>query len=133
MTGRSSSWRLSTRSAGDLSPYSVCDGVEFGGRALTLQHDLGHPEPGSVCFTPNEIATFLTYAIDTYDVDPQRVYLTGLSCGGFGAWEYLSTYGDDQVAAVVPIAGEGRPAWATAGARWVPSRSGPSMGWWTRS
>jgi predicted esterase len=101
---------------GDLSPYAACDGVQFGGScALTLQHELGHPEPGSICFTPHEIATFLSYAIATYDVDPRRVYLTGLSCGGFGAWEYLSTYGDDQVAAVVPIAGEGRPAWATAG------------------
>jgi len=101
---------------GDLSPYSVCDTVEFGGScALTLQHDLGHPEPGSICFTPHEIATFLSYAIATYDVDPNRVYLTGLSCGAFGAWEYLSTNGDAQVTAVVPIAGEGRPAWATAG------------------
>jgi predicted esterase len=101
---------------GDLSPYSVCDGVEFGGScALTLQHDLGHPTPGSLCFTPDEIHAFLTYAIDAYDVDPDRVYLTGLSCGGFGAWEYLARYGSEQVAAVVPIAGEGRPAFASAG------------------
>ena len=82
---------------------------------MTLQHERGHPEPGSLCFTPTEIATFLSYAIATYDVDPKRVYLTGLSCGAFGAWEYLSTCGDDHVAAVVPIAGEGRPAAASAG------------------
>jgi len=102
--------------AGDLSPYAACDGVEFGGScALTLQHDLGHPAPGSICFTPDEVQAFLTYAIDAYDVDPSRVYLTGLSCGGFGAWEYLAKYGDSQVAAVVPIAGEGRPAFGAAG------------------
>jgi predicted esterase len=101
--------------AGNLDPYSVCD-VEFGGScALTLQHDLGHPSPGSLCFTPDEVKAFLDYAIEAYDIDPHRVYLTGLSCGGFGAWEYLAKYGNAQVAAVVPIAGEGRPAWATAG------------------
>ena len=47
--------------------------------------------------------------------DPARVYVTGLSCGAFGVWEYLAAYGDEQVAAAVPIAGEGRPAWATSG------------------
>ena len=34
----------------------------------------------------------------------------GSACG-----EYLAAYGDEQVAAAVPIAGEGRPAWATSG------------------
>jgi predicted esterase len=102
--------------AGDLDPYSVCDNVEwFGSCSLTLQHDLGHPNPGSICFTPDEVQAFLAYAIDAYDVDPHRVYLTGLSCGAFGAWEYLAKYGNSQIAAVVPIAGEGRPAYATAG------------------
>jgi predicted peptidase len=53
--------------------------------------------------------------VATYNVDPKRVYVTGLSCGGFGAWEYLAKYGDEQVAAAIPIAGEGRPAWTDAG------------------
>jgi len=35
--------------------------------------------------------------------------------GAFGTWEYLAKYGDEQVAAAIPIAGDGRPAWATAG------------------
>ena len=35
--------------------------------------------------------------------------MTGLSCGGFGMWEYLAEYGDEQVAAAVPIAGDGSP------------------------
>ncbi len=40
----------------------------------------------------------------TYSVDSERVYLTGLSMGGFGAWEFASRY-PDRFAAVVPIAG----------------------------
>ena len=117
---------------GELAPYAACDTVEFyGSCAMALQHDLGHPEQDSLCSRPNDIAAFLSYAIATYDVDPTRVYLTGLSCGAFGAWEYLSLYGDGHVAAVVPIAGEGRPAFATAGCALGSSRSGRSMASWT--
>jgi predicted peptidase len=39
-----------------------------------------------------------------YAIDRTRVYLTGLSLGGFGAWEYALRY-PDRFAAVVPIAG----------------------------
>jgi predicted esterase len=102
--------------AGDVSWFDQCDGVEFPGSCgMGLQHDIGHPLPGSFCMTPTEVAAFIDYAVGAYQVDPNRVFLTGLSCGAFGAWEYLSVYGDAQVAAVVPVAGEGRPAWETAG------------------
>jgi len=40
----------------------------------------------------------------TYFVDPQRVYLTGLSMGGFGTWEFALRY-PRRFAAIVPIAG----------------------------
>jgi predicted peptidase len=95
--------------------YASCDGVEHGGScAMRIQHELGHPENGSICTTPGEVHAFLSYAIASYDVDPDRVYLTGLSCGAFGAWEYVAEYGGSQIAAMVPIAGEGRPAWEAA-------------------
>jgi predicted peptidase len=37
-------------------------------------------------------------------IDPQREYLTGLSMGGFGTWEYARRY-PDRFAAIAPIAG----------------------------
>ena len=96
--------------------FSPCDGVDpWGGScAMQLQHDRGHASP-AFCTTPDEIHDFIAYAVAHYNVDPSRVYLTGLSCGGFGAWEYLAAYGDSQVAAAVPIAADGRYAWATVG------------------
>jgi predicted peptidase len=40
----------------------------------------------------------------TYSVDTRRVYLTGLSLGGFGTWEFALRY-PRRFAAIVPIAG----------------------------
>lgn len=96
--------------------YASCEGVPlFGSCMLELQHQAGHPADESICMTPTELHGFLSYAIATYDVDPHRVYLTGLSCGAFAAYEYVATYGAEQIAAMVPIAGEARPAWEAAG------------------
>jgi predicted peptidase len=63
--------------------------------------------PGSPCFTAAEIDAFMAFAIDHYDIDPKRVYLTGLSCGAIGMWNYLGAHADEVLAAAVPIAGYG--------------------------
>lgn len=97
------------------SGYEHCFDAVFPGSCFsTTWHELGHPEEAG-CFTPGEVHDFIAYAVATYDVDASRVYLTGISCGGFGTWEYLELLGDAQVAAAVPIAGEGRPAWGAVG------------------
>jgi predicted peptidase len=67
------------------------------------------------CQLADEIDAFLSFAIDTYDVDEERVYLTGISCGAIGAWDYLAVYGGDVVAAAVLIAGHAEDAFAKAG------------------
>jgi predicted peptidase len=41
-----------------------------------------------------------------YNVDSKRVYLTGLSMGGYGTWSLASTH-PERFAAVVPICGGG--------------------------
>jgi len=96
-------------------PYP-CD-VPFGGSCLMQhQHDYGNPLPaGSACWAPSEIHAFLDYALAHYNVDPTRVYLTGLSCGGYGVWESLAQFGAGRIAAAVPIAGDGRPALRSSG------------------
>ncbi len=37
-----------------------------------------------------------------YKVDPDRIYVTGLSMGGFGTWA-LAAYKPDCFAAIIPI------------------------------
>ena len=69
---------------------------------------------------PTRAMRALMQAIDeiiaTKAVDPTRVYLTGLSMGGFGAFD-LAVRRPELFAAVVPICGGGDPATAASIAR----------------
>ena len=47
-----------------------------------------------------------------FDTDPDRVYLTGLSMGGFAAWAIAGKHAD-RFAALVPICGGVRAPWDT--------------------
>jgi predicted peptidase len=72
------------------------------------------------------LINLLDEIITKYDVDEQRVYLTGLSMGGFGTWALGSRYAD-RFAAIAPICGGGNlsmvlkltdmPIWAFHGAK----------------
>ncbi|MBE6725408.1 MAG: phospholipase [Ruminococcaceae bacterium] len=48
---------------------------------------------------------------DFYNVDDDRLYVTGLSMGGFGTWDLLSRHGA-RFAAGLPICGGGDPSYA---------------------
>lgn len=75
-----------------------------------------HPEFPFITVSPQcpEHSTWFTHAnavlllldeiIKRYAVDPARVYLTGLSMGGYGAW-YLGSEHPERFAAVVPVCG----------------------------
>ena len=51
--------------------------------------------------------------ISTLMVDPERVYLTGLSMGGYGTWSLAAAH-PGRFAAIAPICGGGAPAEACA-------------------
>jgi predicted peptidase len=53
----------------------------------------------------------LEFVQKKYKIDEQRIYLTGLSLGGFGTWSLAARY-PDKWAAIVPICGGGNPEWA---------------------
>lgn len=52
------------------------------------------------------LSALLDEVIEIYAVDPRRVYLTGLSMGGYGSW-WLATAYPDRFAALVSVAGSG--------------------------
>ncbi len=55
-----------------------------------------------------DLSILLNYVKKTYHVDESRIYLTGLSMGGFGSWKFAAAY-PDEFAAVAPICGGGNP------------------------
>lgn len=62
---------------------------------------------------PEHLQKFIEYLIATYRVNESRIYLTGLSYGGNGTYDYLTGAIDDtqsHIAAAAPIAGYGAPA-----------------------
>ena len=52
--------------------------------------------------------TLLDDVIQKYTVDEDRIYLTGLSMGGFGTWA-LASANPERFAAIAPICGGGQP------------------------
>jgi predicted peptidase len=67
------------------------------------------------CQMADQVDAFFQFALDHYDVDADRVYLTGVSCGAIGAWDYLASYGPNVVSAAVLISGHAMDALAEAG------------------
>ena len=61
-------------------------------------------EPGQQAL----LLKLLEHVIASYRVDTDRVYLTGLSLGGFGSWRLAADH-PGRFAAVVPICGKGDP------------------------
>lgn len=63
---------------------------------------------------PEHIHGFIEYLINTYRVNPKRIYVTGLSMGARGCWNYEGTIGHKSyAAALVPICGNGQPGLAS--------------------
>ncbi len=69
-------------------------------------------------WTVGRVAAALDAALAAYRVDEARVYLTGLSMGGFGTWEAIERM-PERWAAAVAVCGGGNPIGLSA-ARGVP-------------
>jgi predicted peptidase len=77
---------------------------------------IASPQCPDTTFWPEqtlELNALLDHLIATYPVDTRRVYLTGLSMGGYGTWYFASRY-PERFAAIAPICGGG--GW------WMPQR-----------
>jgi predicted esterase len=58
---------------------------------------------------PHALQHLLDEVSSRYEVDPDRVYLTGLSMGGCGTWSFAS-FLPDRFAAIAPVCGTAGPA-----------------------
>lgn len=64
--------------------------------------------PNNHWWEPVELAALVDEIVEKYKVDQERLYVTGLSMGGFGTWS-LAAYQPKRFAALVPICGGGEP------------------------
>ena len=60
---------------------------------------------------PTALIALLDEIEKDYSVDSDRIYVTGLSMGGFGSWA-LASFAPERIAAIAPICGGGETYWA---------------------
>lgn len=60
-------------------------------------------------WNPEVLNALVDSVIKQYRVDKRRVYVTGLSMGGYGTWALAAAY-PEKFAALAPICGGGNPA-----------------------
>lgn len=101
-------------------PRKIADGESF-------PFIIAAPQcPDNDWWSPDTINALLDELIERHRVDEDRVYLTGLSMGGFGTWSTAAQY-PGRFAAIAPICGGGNafmannlkhtPTWAFHGAK----------------
>jgi predicted peptidase len=64
------------------------------------------PQSPTNTWQPEILNAFIDDLLATYRVDTDRIYMTGISMGGAGTWNYATAY-PDRLAAIAPICGAG--------------------------
>ena len=94
------------------------ESMAFVGLVNKLRGLSGDEAPPAIVLTPQRcwsnfgasevqlLHAFVEWAKRVYPVDENRVYMVGLSMGGWATWEYIRAY-PHNIAAAVPIAGGG--------------------------
>ena len=67
--------------------------------------------PKDISWEPIYLNALLDDVVSKHKVDKDRIYVTGLSMGGFGTWS-LAAATPDRFAAIAPVCGGGETRWA---------------------
>ena len=94
-------------------PRLVADGHDFPFVLISPQCD------SESWWNADLLVRLVDDAVKTLHVDPDRVYITGLSMGGFGTWDVIRRR-PDRFAAAVPVCGGGDPILFAPGAKSLP-------------
>lgn len=83
--------------------YGPLRGIEKG---LKLPAYLVAPQLPSGPWNPDKVDEIVQYMIEHYAIDESRIYITGMSLGGYGTMKYASKYAN-RLAAAIAICGGG--------------------------
>jgi len=64
--------------------------------------------PENVWWSTDDLSALLDEVVQNYNVDEKRIYVTGLSMGGYGTWALAEKY-PERFAAIAPVCGGGNP------------------------
>jgi len=106
------------------SDGNILDIVLRNGPPMLIKKKIWTPKYPLVVISPQaheggwngaKIHQFIKHIINNYEIDAQRIYITGLSMGAYGTFNYLTSTGDScYAAAAVAICGGGNPTKASA-------------------
>ncbi len=83
--------------------YAMNRGVEVPGIVVAPQSQGG--------WDPDAVMEVVDYVLNNYNADPSRVYICGMSMGGYGTMDVVGKY-PDRVTAAVAICGGGNTSYA---------------------
>lgn len=85
-----------------LSPQCPANGTWFNSDQIGTIDITRFPQPKET----RTVMEILDRLIEEFNIDTTRLYITGLSLGGFGTWDLIARY-PDKFAAAVPMSGGG--------------------------
>ena len=90
-------------------PPRLLDNPEFARRfpAVTVSPQV----KTGYAWSPAQLMLLLDHIEENFAIDKSRIYVTGLSMGGFGTWMCLNE-APERFAAAAPICGGAKPEWA---------------------
>lgn len=94
---------LSGTNIDQVKRYGALKGIENG---LDIPAYLVAPQLPSGPWNADRIDEIVRYVIANYHIDESRIYVTGMSLGGYGAMKYAGEY-SNRVAAAVALCGGG--------------------------
>jgi predicted peptidase len=98
-----------SESGSDLNKVKTHGPPKLAAGGKDLPFILVAPQSARRGWDPATLNALLDDVVATHKVDRDRIYVTGLSMGGYGTWALAAAY-PERFAAVVPICGGGNPA-----------------------
>jgi predicted peptidase len=99
-----------------ISPQCPPPKPEHPGKPMTQKELLDLVDDA---WDPEQLIQLLDHVSSQLNIDPDRVYLTGLSMGGYGTWRLAAKH-PERFAAAVPVCGGGKPEAMAKGLASVP-------------
>ena len=92
---------LSGKDIYKVRQYGTIDAISRGRKinAVVIAPQVNHGD----WWRPERVMNVVDWVSKRYDVDPTRLYVLGMSLGGYGTLDFAATYPDRTAAAVAPV------------------------------